>query len=308
VRRLWAILLLLALVAVAVYSGWRVRRFREGEEEARLRRIHTASRGVSQHLFHSDLLGGERRVWVFVPPGYDTETPRRYPVLYLQDGQSVFDGATARSAGMEWQADETAGALIDEGRIEPLIIVALDNAGPRRNEEYTPTPADRGGGGAARYRRALVEEVKPWVDGHWRTRPGPRDTGIAGSSLGGLVSLWIGLSRPDVFSRIASLSTPAWWDDELIVSFVQSLPEKPPVRIWTDIGTREGWSAVEGARHLHEALVARGWRDGVDLQYVEARGAPHDESAWAKRLPDVLEFLYPPRPSLDPASRSGPRP
>jgi len=298
VRRLVAGLLFAALVALALHAGSRVRRFRDAEEEARLRRIHTLSRGVTLHTFHSRILGGDRRVWVFVPPLYEEDTARRYPVLYLQDGQNVFDGATAFVAGEEWQADEAAITLIEEGRIEPLIMVAVET-GAHRTDEYTPIPDAGEGGGAARYRGALIEELKPWVDRTWRTRPGPEDTGIAGSSLGGLVSLWIGLTRPEVFSRIASLSTSVWWDDEFIVGFVESLPVKPDVRIWTDVGTGEG-RGVAGARRLNEALISRGWREGEDLRYVEAKGALDDETAWAKRLPAVLEFLYPPRPATFP--------
>ena len=120
----------------------------------------------------------------------------------------------------------------------------------------------------------LVEELKPWVDRTYRTRPEPEHTGIGGSSLGGLVSLYLGLKRPDVFGRIAALSTSAWWDDRFIVRFVDALPSKPDTRVWMDIGTSEGSSAVPDARALRDALVRKGWREGSDLRYVEAAGGP----------------------------------
>jgi len=290
-------LLLAAVGALALYAAWRLQRRKAAEEQGRLRATHTLDGNVRLDTFHSDVLASDRRVWVYLPPQYEEEAnaDRRFPVLYMQDGQNVFDGATAFVAGKEWQADETAERLIDEGRIEPLIVVAVDNAGERRVAEYTPSAHGGQGGRADLYLRMLVEEVKPWVDRTWRTRPGREDTGIAGSSLGGLVSLWIGLGRPDVFGRIAALSTSTWWDDGFILRCVESLPHKPDTRVWTDVGTREGEEAVSGARRLRDALVTKGWREGADLRYVEAEGARHSEPAWAARFPAVLEFLYPPR-------------
>jgi predicted alpha/beta superfamily hydrolase len=290
-------LLVAAAGSLALYAGWRMRRWMAAEEEKRLRSIHTLAGNVTPESFHSDVLAADRRVWVYLPPQYEGEdgAGRRFPVLYMQDGQNVFDGATAFLAGKEWRADETAERLIEQGRIEPLVIVAIDNAGERRVDEYTPTAHGGQGGGAELYRRMLIEELKPWVDRTWRTRPGREDTGMAGSSLGGLVSLWIGLGRPDVFGRIGALSTSVWWDDGFILRFIESLPQKPDTRIWTDVGTREGGKALKDGRRLRDALLAKGWREGADLRYVEAEGARHQEPAWAERFPAVLEFLYPPR-------------
>jgi len=287
-----ALLLVIATIAALQLQAWRDR-----EREARLRAAHTLSGTVERHPeFRSEVLGGTRRVWVYLPPSYAREPERRFPVLYLQDAQNVFDGATAFLAGKEWEVDETVERLVGEGRIEPLIVVAVDNGGERRIFEYTPTRDRRqeGGGGADAYGRMLVEELKPWVDRTYRTRPEPEQTGIGGSSMGGLVSLYLGLKRPDVFGRIAALSTSVWWDDRFLVRFVDALPSKPDTRVWVDIGTSEGFSAVPDTRALRDALVRKGWREGADLRYVEAAGAPHDETAWAKRMPAVLEFLFPP--------------
>jgi predicted alpha/beta superfamily hydrolase len=140
----------------------------------------------------------------------------------------------------------------------------------------------------------LVEELKPWVDARYRTRTGREDTGIAGSSFGGIVSLHVGLRHADVFGNIAALSPSVWVDDRHIVRFVDGLPGRSETRIWIDIGTREGGRSVTDARALRDALVSKGWREGVDLRYFEAEGAEHNETAWAKRLPAVLEFLFPP--------------
>jgi predicted alpha/beta superfamily hydrolase len=288
---------LLALAAVAAGAAWRLAAWRDAAREAVLRETHTLAGRVELHReFRSEALGGTRRVWVYLPPRYELDGDRRYPVLYLHDGQNVFDGATAYVAGSEWAVDETAQKLIDENEIEPLIVVATDNGGQRRLVDFTPTH-DRGapgGGGADAYGRMLLDELKPWVDRTYRTRPGAESTGIGGSSLGGLLSLYLGLSHPEAFGRVAALSPSAWWDWEWIVKFVDALPSKPPTRVWVDIGTREGDYAVPGVRRLRDALVRKGWREGGDLRYVEVRGARHDERAWAARVPDVLRFLYPP--------------
>ena len=296
-RRLAGGLVVTLLLAVAVVAAWQLQRRRDREEEARLRQIHTLAGTVEQHPeFRSAILGQTRPVWVYLPPQHAREPGRRFPVLYMQDGQNVFDGATAFLAGKEWEVDETAERLIAEGRIEPLVVVAVDNGGERRAFEYMPTRDARvgDGGGADLYGRMLVEELKPWVDARYRTRTGREDTGIAGSSFGGIVSLYVGFRHPDVFGKIAALSTSVWVDDHYIVRFVDALPARPETRIWTDIGTREGRTAVPDARALRDALVRRGWREGVDLRYVEAEGAVHNEVAWAKRMPAVLEFLFPP--------------
>ena len=104
----------------------------------------------------------------------------------------------------------------------------------------------------------------------------------------------MGLRHPEVFGKIAALSTSVWVDDHYIVHFVEGLSARPESRVWIDTGTREGRRAVPDARALRDALVGRGWREGVDLRYLEAEGALHNELAWAKRVPAVLEFLFPP--------------
>jgi predicted alpha/beta superfamily hydrolase len=299
-RRALGCLVFALLLVVATIAGLELQAWRDRERDARLRLVHTLTGTVERHPdFRSEVLGATRRVWVYLPPHYAREPERRFPVLYLQDGQNVFDGATAFLAGKEWEVDETVERLSTEGRIAPLIVVAVDNGGDRRAFEYLPTRDRRvgDGGGAALYARMLVEELKPWVDRTYRARPDRESTGIGGSSFGGVLALHAGLAHPEVFSRIAALSTSAWVDDRLLERFVDALPAKPDTRIWTDIGTREASSAVSDARALRDALVRKGWREGVDLRHVEVEGAVHDETAWAKRVPEVLEFLFPPEGS-----------
>jgi len=295
VLTLISLLALLAAFLLAVLAARRLQGWRDGEEQARLRETHTLAGNVRTHQLRSRALGESRRVWVYLPPQYSRETKRRFPVLYMQDGQNVFDGATAFIAGKEWEVDEAAEKLIREGRIEPLIVVAVDNGGERRVDEYTPTrDASVGqGGGLERSSRMLREELKPWVDTTFRTRTEPASTAIAGSSLGALAALELALRHPDVFGHAAALSISAWWDEGVLARLVDGLGSRPDVRVWLDTGTRESDRAVPQARQLRDALVRGGWREGSDLHYVEVEDGTHDEAAWARRVPDVLEFLFP---------------
>jgi predicted alpha/beta superfamily hydrolase len=214
-------------------------------------------------------------------------------VFYLHDGQNLFDDATAFSK--EWGVDETAQRLIEEGAIEPLIIVGLYNAGERRLEEYTPT-RDRtqpAGGRGERHGRMLVEELKPFIDATYRTRPDAASTGLGGSSLGGLATLFLGLKYPGIFWRLAVISPSAWWDDRFIVRRVRALSHKPPLRIWLSVGTDEGAGVVEDAEAVRDALVAKGWREGEDLHFECVEGGRHEEAAWAAIMEPVLRWLFP---------------
>jgi predicted alpha/beta superfamily hydrolase len=233
---------------------------------------------------------------VYRPPGYRDDRVRRFPVLYMHDGQNVFDRATS-ATGAEWSVDETAQRLIESGAIEPLIIVGIYNAGERRIDEYTPTrdPKKNMGGKADAYARMLVQEVKPFIDRRYRTLRSAPNTGLGGSSLGGLLTLHLGLRFPTVFNRLAVLSPSVWWDDRAILRDVDALPAKLPLRIWLDAGTGEGEEVTRDSRLLRDALVRKGWVEGQDLAYLEAEGAGHNEQSWAARVESVLRFLFPVR-------------
>lgn len=245
--------------------------------------------------FHSAILPDDRTVSVYLPPQYESEPDRRFPVLYLHDGQNLFDPTTSYIPGRTWRAGETADRLNAAGEAEPLILVGVANTGLRRMAEYTPTRDYRMGGGEGRaYGRLLVEELKPWVDANFRTRTEASETGLGGSSLGGLITLYLGLQHPDVFTRLAVMSPSLWWDHRSIFSFVAEAKPKPPVRIWLDIGTAEGLRHVRDTELLERRLVMQGWVPGCDLDLMKARGAAHTEDAWAARFDQVLNFLFPP--------------
>lgn len=264
---------------------------------------HTLTGNIQSHsAFPSKILGNRRDVLVYLPKGYRRSPKRRYSVLYLHDGQNVFDAATS-FGGVEWGADETAQRLAAENLIEPIIIVAVANTGEDRIHEYAPTAArieplkrSRSKGSLRSYGRFLIEELKPFIDRKYRTRREAEFTGLGGSSLGGLATLVLGLWFPNFFTRLAVMSPSIWWDDCAIYKIVDALDEtaKPPLKIWLDTGTREeGW---ERARELRDRLVDKGWRLHDDLHYLEADGSDHSEGAWAARMDPLLRFLFPPPP------------
>lgn len=238
-----------------------------------------------------------RDVIVWLPPGYEARRNRRYPVVYFHDGQNVFDGATSFLPGQEWRVDEAADSLIRNHRTPPFIVVAVANTSARMREYTRAADPKHGGGGLAPYERFLIEELKPFIDRTYRTRPGPSHTGIVGSSLGGLASLALGLDHPEVFGLVGAVSPSVWFADRDILTFARA-GTGHPFRLWLDMGGAEGSAAAAGsrpwlddARALRDALVARGWREGADLRYVEAEGAAHNEQAWARRVPAIIEFL-----------------
>jgi predicted alpha/beta superfamily hydrolase len=244
--------------------------------------------------FPSGYLSTPRDLVVYVPPGYDQSTAR-LPVLYLQDGQNLFDPATA-FYGQDWRADMTADDLIRSGAIEPVILVGVYNTGVRRVSEYTPTrdPARRKGGKGDRYSQMLARELKAFIDAQYRTRK--TGHGVGGSSLGGLVALEAALLYPRVFGKAAVLSPSVWWDRRSILEMVRKYkaPERP--RLWLDSGTQEGeapGAVIEDLRLLRDALLAKGWEEGATLHYLEAAGAGHNEQAWGTRFGAVLEWLFP---------------
>ena len=251
---------------------------------------HTLTGNIQAHpQFPSRVLRNNRDVLVYLPRGYRRSFRRRYPVLYLHDGQNMFDAATS-FAGVEWNADESAERLTKQKLMEPTILVAVANTGKNRIHEYaptagvieaTPTRKKRSRGLLHRYGEFLIRELKPFIDRRYRTRPEAEFTGLGGSSLGGLATLSLGLWFPQVFNRLAVMSPSIWWDDCVIYRLL-------------DTGTNEpGW---ERAREVRDRLVEKGWRLGDDLEYLEVEGGDHSEAAWASRFETVLRYLFPPLP------------
>ena len=267
------------------------------------------------HGFRSRFLPDQRDISIFLPTAYLEDPARRFPVFYLHDGQNVFDSRTSYT-GQSWQAHRALDGLTAAGRIDPVILVGVANAGIRRMAEYTPTRDRRlGGGEGVTYGRLLIEELKPLLDAQLRTLPDRANTALGGSSLGGLISLALGLRFPAIFGKLAVMSPSVWWDNRSILAAVNVSPVSAPLRagfgrkpppalprpkIWLDIGEAEGLRHLRDTDLLHHRLLAHGWRESHDavassLRYVRVNGAAHTENAWAARFPAVLEFLFPPQ-------------
>jgi predicted alpha/beta superfamily hydrolase len=256
--------------------------------------------GLRLHEFRSRVFRNTRLLRVWLPPRYDApdNATRQYPVLYMNDGQNLFEGATA-FGGVEWQVDETADRLIRQEVIPPLIIVGIDNAQSDRIREYLPyrsfnPPVMRPRG--KRYPDFVMNEVMPFVQDRYRVARGPENTGLGGSSLGALISLYTVIERPAVFGRLL-LESPS-----LFISYRRILKYSRLVRQWPDkiflaIGTREAGredkdkQVVDDVRELERNLRLAGLDDRRLLVRI-AEGATHNEGEWAKRFPDAISFLF----------------
>jgi predicted alpha/beta superfamily hydrolase len=242
--------------------------------------------------FHSEYLPDDRNVIVYLPPDYE-RSERRYPVMYMHDGQNLFDPETSFVKGRTWQVGEHADQLIRSGEIEPLIVVGVYNT-PRRLEEYTHAKDKRmGGGEASLYGQMLVNELKPWIDAEYRTLLDESNTAIGGSSLGGLVSLYLGLERAETFGKLAVMSPSIWWNHKSILGFVNEYQGPPWPKIWLDVGDGEGRRVHADVDQLYARLQTIGWKPEVNLHYQMVAGGTHDEAAWAARVGDMLKFLFP---------------
>lgn len=246
-------------------------------------------------------LQNARDVLVYLPPSYNREPQRRYPVLYMHDGQNLFDVHTSYVG--EWGVDETLEALSQEG-IE-IIVVGVFNGKEERRLEYNPFPSRFGPGKGEAYMRFLVETLKPRIDADLRTRPEREHTGIMGSSMGGLISLYAFFSFSAVFG-IAGVMSPAFvisYPDVLTYLAAQPYVEG---KLYMDVGTRElvgisfwdgliglgSWRYLRSVRRVARLLQAKGYHSPRAFFYVEEKGARHNEAAWKRRLPTALRWMF----------------
>jgi predicted alpha/beta superfamily hydrolase len=247
--------------------------------------------------FRSEVLNNARAVRVWLPPGYQAERPERYPVLYMHDGQNLFDDATSFVG--EWKIDETLTRLIEAESIEPIIVVGIDNMGLARVAEYT---VDRGrvrdseaGGRGSDYMRFIVEELKPFIDSTYATRTDRASTMVGGSSLGGLISLDLAIAYPEVFARAAVISPSLWWADRATLKRVERQVERlKSSRLWIDMGTLEG-DVIENRPNVHlqnlRDLAAILRAGNIDHHSAEVDGAGHNERAWSARFEQIILYL-----------------
>jgi predicted alpha/beta superfamily hydrolase len=238
----------------------------------------------------SPQLGNHRDVLVYLPPSY-ASSGRHYPVLYMQDGQNLFD-ATTSFAG-EWLVDETMERVSREGL--EAIVVAIPNHGRHRADEYSPFRDERVGGGRGDdYLAFLIDTLKPRIDAEFRTRRERAATGIMGSSMGGLISLYALLRRPETFGFAGAMS-PSLWFGRAAIFGVASATSQWDGRLYLDTGTLEGRGHVRQVREMVRLLRRRAVHPRRQLRYVEDRGGLHNEAAWARRFEPALRWLLPKR-------------
>ena len=246
--------------------------------------FHEGGRLERRARWHTEQLP-DRDVVVYLPPSYDENARERYPVVYMHDAQNLFDDAGA-FGGVAW---DVAGAMnrgFQGASIHEAIIIGLDNTSARM-WEYTPTSGGGGGGGASRYVDFVAHEVKPAIDRDFRTFPEREHTGVIGSSLGGLVSAFAGITQADTFGLVGAVSPSTWWDGRWIVGQVRSAATLP-MRVYVDSGD----SGPSRDDVINTAELARAYRErGADLRYVVQPGASHNERWWRERLPSALGFL-----------------
>lgn len=252
------------------------------------------------HVFESRVFRSQRFLRVWLPPEYEAEhdRARHYPVLFLNDGQNLFDTATA-FGGVEWQVDETADRLIRQEEIPPMIVVGIDNAQRERMREYLPyramnPPVLRPQG--KRYPEFLIDEVMPFVFARYRIARGPENTGLGGSSLGAIISLFTVLDRPGIFGKLLLESPSLFISNRRLLRYSRAFLQWPQ-RVFLAMGTREAGRAqrdqevVEDVMELQRILQRAGL--GSERLLVQiAEGAAHNEGEWARRFPVALKFLF----------------
>jgi predicted alpha/beta superfamily hydrolase len=271
---------------------------------------YTATKGWGQHTvvgnlqisydFYSPQLNNKRHILVHLPPSYD-QGDGRYPVIYMHDGQNLFDDHTSFAG--EWHVDETMQRLSRQG-IE-AIIVGVPNMGAERINEYSPfRNVHHQDGRGDLYMAFLSETLKPAIDRRFRTLPDRMNTGLMGSSMGGLISIYGFFSHPETFGLLGAMSPSVWFARESILEYLETAAYQPG-RIYLDAGTREisgspadyhVWRArsrnyYAKVRRLKRILVRKGYRPTHDLLHFEERDARHQEAAWARRLPRAFAFL-----------------
>lgn len=265
----------------------------------------TATGDLRTHRLESRLFGNTRTIRVLLPDDYGApqNATRRYPVLYLLDGQNLFDACLSEVSKREWQVDETARRLIREGRVPPLIIVGIDHAGADRAHEFLPYRDPMGGPPTSRepagkqWPAFVFSEVMPLVDSTYRTHRGWEHTGLGGSSYGGIATLHALAAAPGLFGRALIESAPLW------VGMGQVVRDTDPLatvahRVWVATGATE----AGGAREIHDLITrlhrrleanfrAAGY-DATRMRLVLDPASQHTEDAWAARFPEALEFLW----------------
>jgi predicted alpha/beta superfamily hydrolase len=259
--------------------------------------------------FSSKTFGNTRMIRVLLPPGYDDKANRnkRYAVLYLNDGQNLFDVKTSAFNPLEWEVDETVDRQLKEKKIAPLIVVGIDSAGKQlRFNEYfpyedkylqPPIPSPEG----KKYPNFLIKEVMPFINARYRTKVDSASTGVGGSSAGAVAALYAVIARPGVFGKLLMESASLYISDAQLIKDSEMIRDRR-LKVYMGVGTNEGGrvqckpddlnhEAVQDVLKLKKVLQTAGF-DDRRLKVVVEDCTQHNEAVWAKRFPIALEFLY----------------
>ena len=251
--------------------------------------ISTAAENVSilSNEFDLKTLGSKRKVWIYLPPDYE-QSNQSYPVLYMQDGQNLFDATTSFSG--EWQVDETLNELFDQG--DPgIIVVGIDNGGASRIDEYTPWPNPQYGGGKAElYVKSIIQDLKPYVDDNYRTLSDQQHTGIMGSSLGGLVSLYGLIEHQEVFGK-AGIFSPSYWFSSESYEHVISTPKTKSLQIYTIGGEQEGSDMAANIQRMDSVFTVSNFSPMEFKTIIHPDGA-HTERYWGREFKAAYLWLF----------------
>jgi alpha-glucosidase len=255
-------------------------------------RVSTAASNVSiieQEFVIPNLNAISHKIWVYLPPNYDTST-KKYPVIYMHDGQNLFDAATSYIG--EWEVDETLNKLFEKTN-KGFIVVGIENAGEERINEYTPWSHEKyGGGKGAIYIDFIVNTLKPFIDENYRTKPQQKYTGLMGSSLGGLISYYGGLQHPKVFGKIGALSTSFWFSNNEVVHFTNEKGNLKNTKLFFLVGGKEddGQMATD-TQNIEKQLLTIGFKSKNLKTKVNPEGE-HNEAFWKSEFSEIVQWLY----------------
>lgn len=250
----------------------------------------TAAQNVSilkQEFIVKNLNDISHKIWVYLPPNYETSS-KKFPVIYMHDAQNVFDNATSFIG--EWNVDETLNNLYKTSK-KGFIVVAVENGGEQRINEYTPWPHKKyGGGKGAIYIDFLKNTLKPYIDANYRTKKQAKHTAIIGSSLGGLISYYGGLKYPKTFGKIGAMSTSFWFSNQ-VEDFTKFYGKNNSSKLYLLVGEKEGEDVVEDTQNMKKLLLETGFKSKNIMSKINPEGE-HNEAFWSSEFLNVITWLY----------------
>lgn len=242
---------------------------------------------LNKEFVFSEISKVSHKIWVYLPPNYYQST-KKYPVIYMHDGQNLFDTTTSFLG--EWEVDETLNEIYNSSK-KGFIVVGIANGGEARLDEYTPWKNEKYGGGKGdSYIKFLINTLKPYIDTQFRTKKQAKHTAIIGSSLGGLISYYGGLQYPNVFGKIGALSTSFWFSDD-VYSFTDNIKKSKSTKIYLLVGEKEGHNMVPDTKRIEQLLLKNGFSSKNLKSEVNPNGE-HNEAFWKSEFKNVITWLF----------------